>query len=154
MKLTLRTVLAALLAMVACLGLSAEGTQESPVTRGAAPTRTVTITDEANEEVEIQAGVLQYRATTVEDAVAMIRDLGVLVDAEDRAEEFAEFVDGYLEMTDERVQAIPDDKKTEVFFQSMGHMFWTGNSKSSGHKRIVAAGGINIAAGEEAKGPG
>lgn len=99
------------------------------------------------------APLVQYRAGDLETTLPMITDLGAIFGAEEKAAEFRSFIEEYLALIHERVAEIPDDEKGQVFFQSMGHMYWTGNKDSSGHQRIVDAGGINIAADEEAKVP-
>ena len=99
------------------------------------------------------APILQFRGTTIETSVPMIETLGRIFGAEERAAEFISFVNHYTELVEEQVSVIPPEGQTEVFFQSMGRMFWTGNRDSSGHQRIVQAGGVNIAADEEAKVP-
>ncbi len=101
----------------------------------------------------IDAPILQYRAANLQTSIPMIRDMGALVQMEAEAEEFASFLEEYDATIARRVTVIPAEGRTQVFFQSMGHMFWTGNRKSSGHARIVDAGGDNIASGEAAKVP-
>jgi iron complex transport system substrate-binding protein len=111
--------------------------------------------DAGKEKIEraTAAPMLQYRSTDLGTTFPMIRDMGRLLNAEDRAEEFLAFIEEYETLIAERVVLIPDSGKTEVFFQSMDHMYWSGNKESSGHERIVEAGGINIAAEESAKVP-
>jgi iron complex transport system substrate-binding protein len=110
---------------------------------------------ESKEKIEKATGapVIQYRGTTLETTIRIVEDMSAMLGAQARAEQFISFVQEYMDLISERVEGIPEEEKTEVFFQSMGHMFWTGNKDSSGHGRIVEAGGINIAANEGAKVP-
>ena len=109
---------------------------------------------EIKEKIEI-AGVplIQFRSIELDTVLPMMRSIGLLLDKQERAEELISFIEEYANLVKKRIDNIAPQERPSVFFQSMGHMYWTYNAKTAGHRRIVAAGGINIAANEPVKVP-
>ncbi len=90
--------------------------------------------------------VLRYRVLHIDALFPMIEDLGKLLQKEEQAKEMNDWIDEYYHIVLNRTETLPDSKKTSVYFMSMGHIDWTGNSESTGNTRITEAGGRNIAA--------
>jgi len=90
--------------------------------------------------------VLRYRLLHIDALIPMIDDLGRVLGKEEEASLMANQISGYYGSILNRTGAIPDDDRPSVYFMSMGHIDWTGNRNSTGHTRIVEAGGKNIAA--------
>jgi len=109
---------------------------------------------EIKEKIEIaDVPLIQFRSIEPDTVLSMIRSIGLLLDKQERAEELTSFIEEYANLVKKRIDNIAPLEKPSVFFQSMGHMYWTYNAKTAGHRRIVAAGGINIAANEPVKVP-
>ena len=77
-----------------------------------------------------------------------IRTLGILLGKEERAEEFIDFLQGYISILQERVESIDPEEKKRVFFETCVSSEYpdlsTGAKGSAWHTQIVMAGGINI----------
>jgi len=103
----------------------------------------------AQEHEEQLAGygvpVLRYRALSIETLIPMIEDLGLILDREEEAREMITFVGGYSDLVLSRTSGIPEEESPGVYFMSMGRFDWTAGSDSTGHDRIVASGGKNLA---------
>jgi len=117
-------------------------------------TRTVLFKKEIRDKIEM-AGipVVQFWSIELNTVVPMIKKMGLILDKKEKAEELAGFIENYANLIQERTRKLKPEEKPSVFFQSMGHMYWTVNADTAGHRRITAAGGINIAAGEPVKVP-
>ncbi len=89
--------------------------------------------------------VLRYRLLHIDALIPMIRDLGLVLEKEDEALEMADSISGYYDAVLDRTKTIPDEDRPSVYFMSMGHFDWTANKDSTGHTRVVEAGGSNIA---------
>jgi iron complex transport system substrate-binding protein len=89
--------------------------------------------------------VLRYRALSIDTLVPMIEGLGLILDREEEAREMMTFVGGYSDVVLSRTVGISKDERPGVYFMSMGHFDWTASCESTGHDRIVAAGGNNLA---------
>jgi len=109
--------------------------------------KTGSLFPEENEKVlvDCRIPVIRYRALHIDTLIPMIRDLGRIVHAEDRAHEIVEWIDHYYNTILERVSQVSESKKPSVYFMSMGHFDWTAGNKSAGDIRIAEAGGRNIA---------
>jgi iron complex transport system substrate-binding protein len=90
--------------------------------------------------------VLRYRLLHIDALIPMIEDLGRILGKEKNASDMANEISGYYDIILDRTETIPDEDRPAVYFMSMGHFDWTGNQDSTGHTRIVEAGGRNIAA--------
>ena len=97
--------------------------------------------------------VLRYRVLHIDTLMPMIEDLGLILDRVDAAREMNERVGGYYDLVLNRTAGIPEEERPKVYFMSMGHFDWTASSESTGHERIIEAGGDNIAADLEGKVP-
>ena len=117
-------------------------------------TRTVLFKKEIREKIEM-AGipVIQFWSIELNTVLPMIKKMGLILDKKGKAEELAGFIENYANLIQGRIKKLKPEEKPSVFFQSMGHMYWTVNADTAGHRRITAAGGINIAAGEPVKVP-
>lgn len=89
--------------------------------------------------------VLRYRALSIETLIPMIEDLGLILDREEEAKDMVDYLEGYAEVVLNSTSGIPDEDRPGVYFMSMGRFDWTVGSDSTGHDRIVAAGGKNLA---------
>ncbi|MFZ3148388.1 MAG: ABC transporter substrate-binding protein [Methanothrix sp.] len=90
--------------------------------------------------------VLRYRLLHIDALIPMIEDLGRILGKEEKASEMADHISGYYDTILDRTENISEEFRPSVYFMSMGHFDWTGNRASTGHTRIVEAGGRNIAA--------
>lgn len=96
------------------------------------------------------AGIPSYVDSTSdpERVVTLIRSMGLMLDADERAEELVHFVTRYTELVDQRINRLDLEggEKPRVFFEWHSDME-TANANTTFHKPIVQAGGINVAAG-------
>jgi iron complex transport system substrate-binding protein len=90
--------------------------------------------------------VLRYRLLHIDALIPMIKDLGGVLGKKKDATEMADLISRYYNDILDRTEAIADEDRPSVYFMSMGHFDWTANRDSTGHTRIVEAGGRNIAA--------
>ena len=90
--------------------------------------------------------VLRYRLLHIDSLIPMINDLGRVLGKEKDAAEMADGISRYYNYILDRTESIADEDRPSVYFMSMGHFDWTANRDSTGHIRIVEAGGRNIAA--------
>lgn len=102
--------------------------------------------DDEQKLVDYGIPVLRYRLLHIDALIPMIKDLGHILGKEDDALEMADQISGYYNAILDQTEAIPDEDRSLVYFMSMGHFDWTANRDSTGHTRIVEAGGRNIAA--------
>lgn len=89
--------------------------------------------------------VLRYRVLHIDSLVPMIEDIGIILKRQEEAGEMSEYINGYYDLVLNRTAGIAEDERQRVYFMSMGHFDWTASSASTGHERIVEAGGYNIA---------
>jgi iron complex transport system substrate-binding protein len=110
--------------------------------------KTGSLFPEEDEQKLVDYGipVLRYRLLHIDALTPMIEDLGRVLGKEEKAAKMADQISGYYDAILDRTETIPDDDRPSVYFMSMGHFDWTGNRNSTGHTRIVEAGGKNIAA--------
>jgi iron complex transport system substrate-binding protein len=103
----------------------------------------------AQEHEEQLAGygvpVLRYRALSIDTLIPMIEDLGLILDREMEAKDMVDHLGEYADVVISRTAGIPEEERPRVYFMSMGHFDWTASCESTGHDRIVAAGGMNTA---------
>ena len=74
-----------------------------------------------------------------------VEKLGYILDSEERAKEYADFVDGYMDIIEKRVEKLSEDEKPRVYMERHGS-YRTSTKSGLGHQHCVMAGGINIAA--------
>jgi iron complex transport system substrate-binding protein len=102
------------------------------------------------------AGISSYVDSTSdpERLVPLIQNLGLMLGAEDRAEELVQFVTQKVNIVDERIAELEREggDKPKVFFE-WNSPLKTGNAQTSFHAPIAQAGGINIAADQEVRTP-
>ena len=102
------------------------------------------------------AGIPSYVDSTSdpERLLTLIRSAGLVLDANDKAEELAGFVTRYTDLVDTRVARLDwkGGYKPRVFFEWHSN-YETANAETSFHKPIAEAGGINIAAGQPVRTP-
>ncbi|MCW4009842.1 MAG: ABC transporter substrate-binding protein [Candidatus Bathyarchaeota archaeon] len=100
---------------------------------------------DANVELLRNAGLAVIVDRTVQPRRSiLVHNLGIMLDAEEMAEEFNSFEAHYMNLVTERVQNLTDSQKPTVYFEFYmpGYSCGPGNSF---HDLIVEAGGINIA---------
>lgn len=84
----------------------------------------------------------------------LIRNMGLILDKKEKAEEIIDFMEGYLDTVHERISDLDLKEKAlpKVYFESHSE-YKSASSQTSYHKTIVEAGAINIAASELSKLP-
>jgi iron complex transport system substrate-binding protein len=83
---------------------------------------------------------------------AVVRDLGLVLGDEDRADDLAGFIEEYQDLIQERTAGLGEDEMPLVFLERE----WTYHTTSKGtssHNLVVMAGGRNIAAEESVEYP-
>jgi len=77
-----------------------------------------------------------------------VRNLGIILGEEERAEEYLKFAHSYIDMVEDRVKDIPSDERVGVYWEF--HFPYLTMAKGSPiDKYIVMAGGRNVFAGME-----
>lgn len=89
--------------------------------------------------------VLLFWSIDMTEILPMITQMGIMLDEAERAAEFTGYIEGYLKQIDDTVATINREDKPTVFYQTMGKMYTSTAGESSGNKRLVRAGAINIA---------
>lgn len=97
--------------------------------------------------------VIQFRSLELDTVLPMIDQMELMLGKKDKGEELVGFIENYANLVEERIVKLEPEEKPLVLFQSMGHMYWSNNAETAGHRRIVFAGGTNIAAEEPVKVP-
>lgn len=84
-----------------------------------------------------------------ERILTLIRNFGLMLDENDKAEELARFVEQYTGIVDQRIARLELEggSKPKVYFE-WHSPYKTASAETSFHKPIADAGGINIAAGQ------
>lgn len=81
---------------------------------------------------------------TIENYMDDIRIVAQCVDAEERAEELIDYLQGTLDFVASRVEDIPDDERVRVFYG--GHdIYHAYTPETFEHAQIERAGGVNVA---------
>ncbi|MFC2071370.1 ABC transporter substrate-binding protein [Chloroflexota bacterium] len=115
----------------------------------------IVVTDASlKDDVEDQiraAGVpiLIDSTSNPERIIPIIKNFGLILDKKDKADEIAGIMEYYSNMVAERVSEIDTEENPLplVFFQ-WNKLYKSANDNTQFHKPIVAAGGVNIVAGE------
>ena len=82
----------------------------------------------------------------------VVKDLGILFDKEDRANEIISFIKRYQDVIDERVAGLKKEDKPAVFFEWSKPYYSMGNGTNFDNLS-VAVGGINVVADQPVKYP-
>ncbi|MDD5659637.1 MAG: ABC transporter substrate-binding protein [Actinomycetota bacterium] len=84
----------------------------------------------------------------------LIRNMGLILDKKEKAEEIISFMEGYIDTVHERIGNLDfkEEALPKIYFESHSE-YKSASSQTSYHKTIVEAGGINIAASELSKLP-
>ncbi|MFW6036180.1 MAG: ABC transporter substrate-binding protein, partial [Halothermotrichaceae bacterium] len=102
--------------------------------------------DDHRQKIEsFEIPVIVERLSDSERVFTTIRNIGKVLEKEERAEKLITFISEYREMIEERTQKanLSKDEKTKVYWE-WNKPFKTGSSGASVHPKIVQAGGINI----------
>ena len=83
-----------------------------------------------------------------ENMVAIIKNIGLMLDKKEKAEEIADYVESYLSLVKERVGKLKPEEKPLVYWEASWGKYKAPTGESPTGYKIIAAGGINIAAGE------
>lgn len=109
---------------------------------------------ELRDKLELAGvAVVQFRSIELDTALHMTGQMGLLLDKQEKATQLSDYIVNYENLITERTANLSSDEKPLVLFQSMGHMYWSNNAATAGHRRIVTAGGTNIAADEPVRVP-
>ena len=73
-----------------------------------------------------------------------LRTYGYIIDKEDRAEEFAEWIEEYIDLFKDRTKGLSEADKPRVYFETGNKKYHTGGSGCSHVPLILLAGGRNI----------
>ena len=73
-----------------------------------------------------------------------LRTYGYIIDKEDRAEEFAEWIEKYQDLFNDRTDGLSEAEKPRVYFETGNKQYHTGGSGCSHVPLISLAGGRNI----------
>lgn len=104
--------------------------------------------DDQREKLEA-AGVpvLMDTTTKLETLIPLIRNIGLMLDKKEKADEIVGFIVHYCNIIDQRIAGLNSDEMPLVFFERR-HPYNSASAESSYNITLVAAGGINIAADE------
>ncbi len=104
--------------------------------------------DDQREKLEA-AGVPVILDTTsnLETLIPLLRNIGLMLDKVEKAEEIVSFIEYYSNIVEQRIGGLKTDEKPLVLFQRR-NLYDSASALSSYNKPLVAAGGVNIAADE------
>jgi iron complex transport system substrate-binding protein len=109
-----------------------------------------------NQEKLDAAGIPSYVDSTSdpERLVPLIQNLGLMLGAEDKAEQLVQFVTQQVDIVDQRIARLEleGEDKPRVFFE-WNSPLKTANAETAFHRPIAQAGGINIAADQPVRTP-
>jgi iron complex transport system substrate-binding protein len=77
----------------------------------------------------------------------LITYLGLILDAEETADELLDFMDDVVDLVEDRVATLPDNERPLVYYEWVKEWF-SCNSASLPHQMLIDAGGRNLAANE------
>jgi iron complex transport system substrate-binding protein len=110
--------------------------------------------EEIEEKLEsLGVQVLRLDCYAPLSVVGDIRRLGYIVGKVDKAEEFAEFHDGYLDKIRARTEGLSEDEKPRVYIEMSGSYMTSSKGGIKHDTACTIAGGINIAHNLEGKWP-
>jgi len=104
--------------------------------------------DDQREKLEA-AGVPVIIDTTsdLETLIPLLRNIGLMLDKVEKAEEIVSFIEYYSNIVEQRIGGLKTGEKPLVLFQRR-NLYDSASALSSYNKPLVAAGGVNIAADE------
>ena len=104
--------------------------------------------DDQREKLEA-AGVpvMMDTTTKLETLIPLIRNIGLMLDKKEKADEIVSSIEHYCNIIDQRIAGLNTDEKPLVFFERR-HPYDSASAESSYNITLVAAGGTNIAADE------
>lgn len=84
----------------------------------------------------------------------IVRNLGLILNKKEKAEEIIEYMENYLNIVYERIAGLELEEASFplIYFENR-HDYKSASGESPNHKPIASAGGINIAVGERAPSP-
>jgi iron complex transport system substrate-binding protein len=104
--------------------------------------------DDQREKLEAAGVPVMLDITSdLERLIPLIRNIGLMLDKKERADEIVGFIGNYCDIIDERVAGLTADEKPLVFFQRR-NLYDSASALSSYNKPLVATGSVNIAADE------
>lgn len=104
--------------------------------------------DELREKIE-KAGipVLLYDAWDLKAVLSLIKGMGLLLDRQAEADEYAGFIQEHIDLIQERTKDLAPEERPTVFFESW-KPYESASANTSTGKLLALAGANNIAAGE------
>jgi iron complex transport system substrate-binding protein len=108
--------------------------------------------DEIRKQIEDAGVAVLEEMTMAPRREIFIQNLGLILDAEEKANEYIEYEAYYENLVKERVETLTESEKPSVYFEWYKPWFSTAEGGSY-HEMIVTTGGINIAADEPVVNP-
>jgi len=103
--------------------------------------------DDIREQLEDAGVPVLEESTTYPRRETFIQNLGLILDAEEEANDFLEFETYYENIVKDRVANLTESEKPTVFFER--YMSWHSSGGNGSYNEMIStAGGINIAAEE------
>lgn len=99
------------------------------------------------DEADPNIAVISLDFVTIEGYLNELRKLSYIIDRENEAKEFIDFYNGWLDKIKERLESVPEEDRTTVYFEmaTWPEGYSTCSKGSFGlHECVVTAGGINI----------
>lgn len=99
------------------------------------------------DEADPNIAVISLDFVTIEGYLNELRKLSYIIDRENEAKEFIDFYNGWLDRIKERLESVPEEDRTTVYFEmaTWPEGYSTCSKGSFGlHECVVTAGGINI----------
>jgi len=108
-------------------------------------TQFVTSCDEVQNQLE-NAGitVVRFDCFLPDTYLEEVNKLGFILDKEDQSEVFTEFYSKCLDDISDRVEVIPEDDRTKVYFEGFGDPYNVGGVGTVTHQIVSMAGGYDI----------
>ena len=99
------------------------------------------------DKIEPEVMVVRLDFTDPDDLAEEMRKLGYLLEAEERAEEFIKWHNGYMSVIKNRTELIQNTDKPRVYLELYPNIwrYKTFSKNSTGDRQCTIAGGINIA---------
>lgn len=83
-----------------------------------------------------------------ENMSTIVRNIGLILDKEERSEEIIAYIEPYLDLVEERVGEVKPEDRPLVYWEASWGKYKTPTGESPTGYKIATAGGINIAADE------
>jgi len=108
-------------------------------------TQFVTSCDEVQNQLEnADITVVRFDSFKPETYLDEVNKLGFILDKEDQAEDFTEFYSKCLNDITNRVETIPEDDRSRVYFEGFGDPYNVGGVGTVTHQIVNVAGGNHI----------